>query len=376
MALRRALTAAALAAAALTLWACSHGEPFAHDPARADTARLAGNPAQITYSVADDRTAAWLPDGSGIVYSSERTDRSDHDRCLAVLPPGGGTIVRRVCDGDATRADSVDRYESPAVSADGRLAMLRVVAGLTERKGGRGGIVVTDWSRPGALRLVHPLDYPSPTGKLHGTAAHIAWLSSTRLVWLGQRLFYEGSTFLPDTFVTGLEVMRADLSESGATVQPVPGTEWASSVAPGPSAEEIFVTIAGDSRVYRVHVGTGERTVVYDAGEIVREVQVSGNMLVAIVGRSVVARVEPAQLNSLVQRDEGGDLLVVDLAGGEAQRIAHDDWLYRRPALSPDGRSVVVERAPFAPPVLQATSDYTALNHRPDLWLFRLQPAQ
>jgi hypothetical protein len=36
-------------------------------------------PRRLTFNLGDDRTPSWLPDGSGIIYSSEREDRPDHD---------------------------------------------------------------------------------------------------------------------------------------------------------------------------------------------------------------------------------------------------------------------------------------------------------
>jgi hypothetical protein len=360
--------------------ACGHSEPFTTPGTGTDTTRTPGSPAQLTYSPGDDRTASWLPDGSGIVYSTERLDTPDHDRCLAVLPATGGTIRQLLCETQPTHADSTDRFESPAVNAEGTLAAVRIVSRIGAQKGtgtaSPGEIIVAPQMTLGAARIVHSIRYLSPDGLQHEMVAGLAWLSPTRLVWVGQDLFWEGSTFFPDTFTTGLGVVRAELlADGGVDLAPVPNTQWASSVAAGPTPDEIYVTIGGEPRVYRVAIATGARAVVYEdpGGEIVRDVQVRGDRLVAVIGRSVLARFEPAHNGEFVQRDEGGDLLVVNLATGERERIALTDSLYRRPALSPDGNALVVERSPFAPVHDQPQSDYTATNHRPDLVSFRFR---
>jgi hypothetical protein len=40
--------------------------------------------------------------------------------------------------------------------------------------------------------------------------------------------------------------------------------------------------------------------------------------------------------------------------------------------IAPDGTRFVVEASPRVPVHQQAQSDFTAINHRPDLWLFDL----
>ena len=106
------------------------------------------------------------------------------------------------------------------------------------------------------------------------------------------------------------------------------------------------------------------------AGNIVRDVQVRGTSLVAVVGRSVLYRFEDA--HGYVQRDEGGDLVFVDLGSGGAALFSTDSVLFRHPMISPDGSRVVVEVQPFAPVHATAESEFNAPNHRADLWLFEL----
>jgi hypothetical protein len=150
------------------------------------------------------------------------------------------------------------------------------------------------------------------------------------------------------------------------------GTDYASSVSLSEEPGVVYYTLGGDSRVFRRALAGGDVSVVHDfgAGNIVRDVQVRGTTLVAVVGRSVLYRFEDA--HGFVQRDEGGDLALVDLSSGGTSLFSTDTVLFRHPVISPDGSRVVVEVQPFAPVHADPDSEFNATNHRADLWLFDL----
>ncbi|MBA2627023.1 MAG: PD40 domain-containing protein [Gemmatimonadales bacterium] len=368
---RGAVAAGALAAGVLAS-ACEHSAPFT--PADVSTTQpfATGSPARITFSPGDDRTAAWFPDGSGILYSSEQLDRRDHDRCLVELPPAGGTIRRRICHTILAYDDSVDRFESPAIASDRRLAFYTEHSRIGLQKNGNGALMLGSLDQPlASARRLTLVPYQAPNGRMHSAITQLQWLSPTQLVYVAQMIFWEGSTFLPDTFYTGLDVVVADVSGADVALSVVPGTDYASGVAADPLAPGIiYFTLGGDSRVYRYALADGARSVAYDfgPGHIAREIAVSGTTLVAIVDGSVLFGDEPA--HGPVQRDEGGDLWIVTLPGGAPQVYSNPTTLFRRPALAPGGRRLVVEASPRVPVHQAAQSDFTAINHRPDLWLF------
>jgi hypothetical protein len=359
-----------IAAGIIFATACDHGAPFQPErpaPAPPFSSLL---PRRLTFNLGDDRTPAWLPDGSGIIYSSEREDRHDHDRCLAILPPEGGTVQSRFCRVDPIHADSTDLMEAPAVGSDGRIFFHQVVSWIGQQKLGASALMLGRADDPiGATRL-RPLPYTAPNGRIHSSVRLPQWIGRDSLVYLAEQLFYEGSTFYPDTFYTGLDVVLLDLTGATPEFQVVPGTDYASSVALTDESGVIYYTLGGDSRVFRRVLSTGEVTTVYDfgTGNIVRDVQLRGTVLVAVVGRSVLYRFEDA--HGYVQRDEGGDLAFVDLGTGGVSLFSTDTVLFRHPMMSPGGTRVVVEVQPYAPVHPDPVSDFNAPNHRADLWLF------
>lgn len=363
--------ARAFAALLMMMVACDHAAPFTPEVPAAPGLFEPGNPARLTLSGADDRTASWLPDGSAFLYSSEELEGPpDHDRCLRVMPSTGGTVSCSVCEWRGGHADSTDVFQSPVVSPGGRLLYLRAVSRIGNQKSPRMELALATLDAPIPAKVLTPVPYFASSGKTHLFVASPAWLDDEHFVYLAQYLWYQGSTFYPDTFATGLEIVHGAVSGDAATLSVVPGTEEASSVSAGDLPGTIIATFGGDSKVYRVELATGTRTVVWDFGAagIARDAQVAGGKLVAIVGRSVLYQFEDAH-QQFVQRDEGGDLHVVDLETGATQVFTYAETLFRRPALAPDGSRLVVEASPFAPVHVGPLSDYNALNHRGDLWL-------
>jgi hypothetical protein len=367
--MRRSMRAAGVA---LLAAACDHTSPFQPDPPTPAPPFTALFPRRLTFNVGDDRTPSWLPDGSGIIYSSERQDRPDHDRCLAVLPSEGGTVKAHFCRVDPIHADSTDLMEAPAVSSDGRIFFHQVVSRIGQQKLGSSALMLGSAEDPLHATPLRPLPYTAPNGRFHSSIRVPQWIGGDSLVYLAELLFYEGSTFFPDTFYTGVDVVLLDVSGATPVFNVVPGTDYASSVSPSDEPGVVYYTLGGDSRVFRRALTSGDVTVVHDfgAGNIVRDVQVRGTSLVAVVGGSVLYRFEDA--HGYVQRDEGGDLAFVNLGSGGAALFATDSVLFRHPMISPEGNRVVVEVQPFAPVHAEPQSDFNAPNHRADLWLFEL----
>ncbi|MEO8200943.1 MAG: hypothetical protein ABI679_10515 [Gemmatimonadota bacterium] len=360
-----------LLAASIPIMSCGHEAPFAVDRTSPAGPFSQSFPRRITFNTGDDRTPTWLPDGSGIMYSSERIDRFDHDRCLTVIPPEGGTIIQRYCPTDPVEDDSTNLMESPAVSSDGSIFFHQVTSWVGQQKLGESSLRLGRVNDPVSSRQLTLVPYLAPTGTIHSSIRSPVWTGTNTVVYLAEQLFYQGSTFYPDTFFTGLDIVRLDVSGNPPVFEVIPGTHFASSFAVTDEADILYYTLGGDSRVYRQDLASGVVTVLYDfgSGNIARDVAISGSKLAAVVGRSVLYQFE-APHDGYVQRDEGGDLHLVDLPTASEDSFTTDSVLFRHPVFSPDGHRLVVEVTPFAPVHVGPSSDYNATNHRADLWLF------
>lgn len=350
--------------------ACDHGSPFQLSPDRPRGPFSDQSPSRLTFSTGDDRTPTWLPDGSGILYSSERIDRVDHDRCLNVLPPDGGTVLRAYCPIDPVQDDSTNLMQAPAVSPEGRIFYHAVTSWIGQQKLGEAELLLGSMTDPANATRLTLVPYTAPNGKIHSSIRSPAWTGPETLVYLAEELFYEGSSFFPDTFVTGRDIALLDVGTGTPGITVVPGTDDASSVTVTAEPGVIYYTLGGDTRVFRRDLGAGSVTIVHDFGSagIARDAAIHGTNLVAVVGGSVVWQDETA--HGWVQRDEGGNLHMVDLVSGNSQVFLGDSVLFRHPLFSPDGARLVVEVQPYAPPHTVPDSDFNATNHRADLWLF------
>jgi hypothetical protein len=317
----------------------------------------------LTYNAGQDRAPAWLPDESGIVYSFERTDRPDHDRCLGVLPPDGGQLRREICHGGPAADDSTDVLTEPAPRADGWVAYLDVQSAIGATVPSSVTLLKFPLTDPTHTVFVQKFPYLADT-VLYNEGTQLRWLDSTSLLYVAQRVGHEGRRSA-DTVRTGGEIVRIVLMP-----EIVGGTSGASSLAVGDAV--LYFTLNDDSRVIRRDLVTGTDSTVFDfgAGNVARDVQVVGSRLVAVVGGHVAFAYDSA-LSYSVQYDSGGPVHVVDLATGADSVIAPPDAVFRRPALSPSGKRLVVEQyaciippGQLGPPCRVITSS--------DLWEYSL----
>src|SRR5207249_1196068 len=100
--------------------------------------------------------------------------------------------------------------------------------------------------------------------------AQLRWLGSDVLVYLAQRVGYvapcRGCEL--DTVRTGVELATLDRSLPTPAPVVLPGTQNASSVAGGETADVIYYTLSGDSRVFRRVLSSGADSVVHDFGAV------------------------------------------------------------------------------------------------------------
>jgi hypothetical protein len=326
---------------------CTHDGPFVPGVYSPGVPLGAGALFRLTYNAGADLAPSWLPDGSGFFYTTERYDRPDRDRCLALLPAVGGTIAREICNRVPAAADSVDAFGAAAVAPDGRLAYVRASAPLDV---GRPlaprfyEMVVATLAEPHRVTVLQSFPHVGPSGRGHDGVAQLRWLSDSVLVYVGQRVAYVPPCFRcpPDTVPSGLELVRLDFGGPVPVRSMLPGSDQASSVAVA-GGDTVWFTVNGDSRVFRLVLSTDSLAVVHDfgSGGIARDVQVAGNTLLAVVGGNVSFTNDPSV--GLLQRDGGGTIVAVDLSTGTETLVTPVGFLFRRIALDPNGTRLVAE---------------------------------
>src|SRR4051812_42260014 len=79
------------------LLGCGHTEPFGPRSVDRDQPFNPSPPVRLTFNRGPDRRAAWLPDGSQILYSTQLADVRSDDVCLARLPITGGSQRQLTC---------------------------------------------------------------------------------------------------------------------------------------------------------------------------------------------------------------------------------------------------------------------------------------
>ena len=361
-----------LALAIVAVAACNHDAAFSPRPYTPGQPSGVGPLVRLTFNPGGDLGPAWLPDGSGFLYTVERSDRPDLDRCLAQMPAAGGSIAREICNLTAPSSDSVDAYTSAAVSTAGRLAYVRASAPLGfgwPLSPRRHDLVLATLADPRRVTVLESFPIAAPSGHDHDEAAQVRWLSDQSLVYLAQSVAY-----IPpcqfcggrDTITIGLEIARLDLGGPAPVLTILPGTDQASSLTTVGS-DTAYFTVYGDSRVFRLALGSGTLDVAHDfgAGALPRDVQVSGNRLVAVVGGHMEIGVDSVLGN--IVRDRGGEVHVVDLPSGVDQPQPVSNMLFRHLALDPAGHVMIAEGYPFV-----VVPPDTIFSMSSDLWRFEL----
>jgi hypothetical protein len=356
----------------LAISACGHSEPFSNQEFGTDQPFDAAAPVRLTLNRGPDRRAAWLPDGSAIVYSAQRAGTRDGDVCLAVLPPGGGRQRSITCNIAPTADQLTEALEPGAPASDERLAFLLGQSGIGALLPATQNLALSTLQSPTSYRTLLSLPYPSSGGRLVGGLSDLQWLGANRLLYLAElvvaRRPCQGCEY--DTVRTGLEVASLPVDQPSASLaEVVPGTELASGVSPGGTENEIYYTLSGDTRVYRRDLSSGAVSVAHDFGAagIARDVHVVGQRMTAVVGGRV-AFAQDSTLGGAVQWDSGGTLHLVDLQDGSDMLIS-GPGLFRRPRLSPDATRIVAEVYPL---IITPTGEAaeTTVARTGDLYLF------
>lgn len=331
---------------------CNHAEAFSDGSNPPRGPRTTTPPIQLTYDGGDDLTPAWLPDGSGIGYTW--TGSPDHNRCLGILPPAGGTRHNEKCWRSDLLGDSISSINWVSVGPDGRAAWVDQVGKRVRLPPDRSAIRVGQLLTSDTGVAVRTFLYLAPSGNLHMTATSLTWLGSTSLAYVA------GAQDFPrpcgnceaDTVITGIEVAVLDLTQTPAGVTIVPNTAGANSLLATPDGRTIYYTLNNDTRVIQQVLASGDTATLYDFASLGHgfptDISMGGGFLAATLGPGF---------------GSGGEIVRVNLTGGAPEVVQADTGGVIRGRISPDGGSMVVQlfdgSAPTQPPSM-------------NLWLYHL----
>jgi hypothetical protein len=352
-------------------WGCGHSDPFTSPPYGTDAPFDPSPPQRLTYNEAADRAPSWTPDGGGLLYSTQQTNRLDDDLCAALLPPTGGRQRDLWCDvpGGAAQTDAV---EWPAVGPEGRLAFVGASGTIGGLSPVQQGIELAPTLDPASAQMVRSFPYTPAGSTEQFTAEGIRWLDANRLIYLGQRFSSQAlcASCAVDTVRQTQAVTILDLTAPGSLPITLPGTAMATGVAVAPGGDAVLYTLAGDSRVYRFVLSSSDLQIAHDFGTtgIVRDVYMVGNRLAAVVGGKVA--VLPHPVLGTVQYDSGGIVHVVNLDDHEDTVLDAPQLLFRRPALSPAGDRLAAEGYALILTQIQPGVVDTGVSGSGDIYLF------
>lgn len=331
----------------LLLAACSHSEPFTAPDEPLEGPLNPAVPVRLTYADGGPTAPIWTQDGDTIVYSYTRRGGGftvEMEGCLALLPAAGGSIRREICSRSVFPNQAGDFFDLPALSPAGQLAFFHDGQPAAQGTGAE-AILVAPFDAPSSYTLVRT--FPFQADVFYVAPTSLRWLDATRLVFVGiaEEQYTPCGPCNPILVRYGRAVLMADASAPGV-VGVVPGTQFATSVTGGESSDIIYYTLANDARIYRQALSSGEITTAHDFGApaIARDVAFAGGRLVVIVDGSVP--VYPDDIGVIQGPNAGGTPYVVVPGSGQAQAVPVPTAMwFRRPALSPDGSTLVAEGA-------------------------------
>lgn len=329
----------------IMLGACDHSAPFEAPDNTTDDPLTDSDPLRLTYG-GTAHAPLWLPDDQRIMLSFIDQSRSDGDACLGVIPASGGTLRDIFCHQGALTTDTTDRLDLPAVGRDGQLAFVRYSAPVGAVVDRERWLLVASRDDIGSARKIRSIPFTSD-GTLMTSVGSLRWLASGRLAFIAnaQTIVLPCDICDPIVVESGRALIVADVETGAPVFTTVPTAGNPTSVAGGSAGDELYYTLAGDSRVYYQAALGAAPAVVHDFGAsgIARGVHVSGGRLVATVGGLVTAYSTPT---GFVQTDAGGQIWVVDLAGGAAAPLIDAARVFTTPTLSPSGSAVAAMGTP------------------------------
>lgn len=313
--------------------ACGHSEPFGSTPTLSDGPFSAAAPVRLTYNTLTDSAASLTEGGDGILYLY--TGNPNGDRCVGLLPLGGGTQRWSLCDTRADRADSAKSFSAVALGTDGRLLYQEALS----RRGRPNPEATVLWLADSAKPFVRRALLTLPTnvgGRPVSWFTDAVWVGPTEFIARSGQLTVDAacSGCLPDTLLAGVALMRGTITSSGVTLVTIPGTADITRHAIAENGTS-FVVVRNSATLERLPIAGGTSTPI---ATLPRAGTISG----------VSCR--------------GAECLVTQLVTRPLPAVGRDTWFYRVSLATNSATSLRLETGLWSIPLLLPTGGDAVLQ--------------
>ncbi|MEP6590043.1 MAG: hypothetical protein ABJC19_02565 [Gemmatimonadota bacterium] len=355
-----------LLAILLVTAACGHSESYtATGPEAASGPFVIGTPTRLTYASGMDLLSGFSPDGKTLLYSFQDRflpppavpARPDFDRCIGLLPAGGGTR-QEICRADFAGDATTDAFEHAALGTDGALLYGAYSSGIRAPLVSQGSLrlatLAAPW--PGRVLLTTPTVIGGFSFDHFGTPR---WLSTSTFYVPVHDQSLVGSPdneVKVDTIAFGIGILRGDLTANGVVFTAVAGSDSASGFDFSAGRDSLYLTRFNDPTLYRIPITGGVRQVVYTSPPvsgptILRDPVRVGNRIAAV--RHNYQRLDQFRYpDPPVGLGPDAAIIVIDPSLGTASTLVAAPGRFRVQgslaafgalAASPDGCRLVVE---------------------------------
>lgn len=284
------------------LAACDHAWPYDASPPGPRGPLGQVLPRRLTYNTGDDRHPS--VHGDLLVYSRLDPDEQGNERCVAVLPVEGGTILQETCPAPLrTLADTfVDTWIEPALSPDGRrVAYMWQEGSLVSVLGfGATRIVVAPIEQAGDTSgFAWRIFYIRPDGRHSDAITQLSWVDDHSLRFLiGYEFIFKvkggGAERYTDTTFESYGLADLDV-ETGALQISAPG-DSALQYTPAADGGLWLIRSAAPERLLHLAPGADSTPTVGVFSAPVRWLTSVGGYPAAIVSDTIVEWLVPGDL--------------------------------------------------------------------------------